>query len=212
MIAEREQLKQLMEQWTVEFINVQSVNGTPGEVAIADKIEEKLRSFPYFHQHPENVWTKAIEKDSLGRKNVFALVKGEMGDSQKIVLLHGHIDTVTIDDYGDLKEFAKKPYELMEKLKQMVLSPETRADLESGDWLFGRGSVDMKSGVAAHLWVLKYFSENRDKFQGNILFMANPIEETTHGGIIDALDELERLKEDHGYEFVSAINTDSLSN
>src|SRR5699024_11842549 len=54
----------------------------------------------------------------------------------------------------------------------------------------------MKSGIAAHLVVLKYLSEHRDSFTGNILFMANPIEETTHRGIIDALSELERMQKE----------------
>lgn len=202
-----EHLAETMENLTVELVNVRSVNGTAGEVAIAEKVESKLREFPYFKARPDRVWTKTVDGDPLKRKSVFALVKGETA-ARETILLHAHTDTVTIDDFGELKDYATQPYALMEKLKETDLLPEVRADLESGDWLFGRGSVDMKSGLAAHLWVLRYLSENRRAFSGNVLFMANPIEETTHGGIIDALAELERLQKEEGLQFVSAINTD----
>lgn len=202
-----EEIEQKMENLTVELVNVYSVNGTSGEVDIANKIESKLREFFYFKNNPAQVWTKTVENDSLERKSVFALLKSEQ-PSNKTILLHAHSDTVTVDDFGELKEFATQPYELMWKLKEVHLAPEVKADLDSGDWLFGRGSVDMKSGMAAHLVVLEYLSENRDAFCGNILFMANPIEETTHGGIIDALSELERLQSEEKMEFECAINTD----
>lgn len=202
-----ENISKEMEDLTVELVNVQSVNGTVGEVRVAEKIESMLRSIPYFTSNPDQVWTKTVDNDPMERKSVFALLKSEW-PSNKTILLHAHSDTVTIDDFGALKELATQPYQLMEKLKDVNLLPDAKADLESGDWLFGRGTVDMKGGMAAHLVVLKYLSENRDAFSGNILFMANPIEETTHGGIIDALPELERLQSEEELEFECAINTD----
>lgn len=196
-----------MENLTVELVNVPSVNGTEGEVRIAEKIERILRSYTYFQSNPDQVWTKTVDNDDLERKSVFALLKSE-SPSSKTILLHAHSDTVTIDDFGAMKDLATQPYKLMEKLKDVNLLPDVKADLESGEWLFGRGAVDMKSGMAAHLVVLKFLSENRDAFKGNILFMANPIEETTHGGIIDALPELERLQSEEELAFECAINTD----
>jgi len=195
-------------QWTEELVSINSVNGTFGELEIVDKVESILRSFPYFQAHPTKVWTKEIKGDSLRRKSIFGVVTGEKAPSNRTVLLHCHTDTVTIDDYGDLKAVATKPEELMKKLRGFDLPPDVAADLDSGDWYFGRGTVDMKSGIASHLTVLKYLSEHRDTFSGNILFMANPIEETTHGGVIDALSELERLKVEAHYEYVTAINAD----
>lgn len=196
-----------MEDLTVELVNVNSVNGTSGEVAIAEKVENKVRQIPYFREHSNQVWTKTVDQDPLNRKSVFALLKSEQA-SNKTILLHAHMDTVTIEDFGEFKELATQPYKLMEKLREIDSPPDVKADLESGDWMFGRGSVDMKSGLAAHLVVLEYLSENRDAFSGNILFMSNPIEETTHGGIIDALPELERMQKVESLEFECAINTD----
>lgn len=207
MIWDTIKIAKEMESLTVDLVKVQSVNGTEGEVHIAEKIENILRGFSYFKANADQVWTKTVDHDFLGRKSVFALLKSE-SPSKKTVLLHAHSDTVTIDDFGDIKDLAVQPYKLMEKLKDVNLLPDVKADLESGDWVFGRGTVDMKSGIAAHLLVLKYLSENRNVFSGNILFMANPIEETTHGGIIDALPELEYLQSEEELEFECAINTD----
>jgi len=37
----------------------------------------------------------------------------------------------------------------------MNLDIEVRNDLNSGDWLFGRGACDMKSGVAVFMVIFK---------------------------------------------------------
>jgi arginine utilization protein RocB len=203
-----EDFYQTVSLWTKKLVEIPSINGTSGEVTIMEEVANLLRTFHYFEKHPDRVWYKEIPGDPLGRKSVFGLVIGEKGYSTKTVLLHGHLDTVTIDDFGALKNDAIKPAQLMEKMKELDLDPDVRADLESGDWYFGRGSVDMKSGVASHLSVLQYLSEHTHEFSGNVLFMANPIEETTHGGIIDALDELVRLKNEHHFKYVTAINAD----
>lgn len=208
MHTELSGLQELIEELTVEFVNIKSINSTRGEVNIAEAVEEKVRTFPYFKKRPERTWTKTVENDVLGRKSVFALLKGKGGTSNRTIILHSHTDTVTIDDYGELKGAALHPYELMKKMKNMNLSADVRKDLHSEDWLFGRGSVDMKSGIAVQLWVLYYFSEHPEELSGNLLFMTNPIEENTHAGIIDALSELERLQEEKNCEFVTAVNSD----
>src|SRR5690625_5701080 len=97
-----------MENLTVDLVNIKSVNGTEGEVDIAEKIEKRLREFPYFKNNPDQVWTKTVDNDPLQRKSVFALVKGKHYRAETI-LLHAHTDTVTIDDFGDLKNVATKP-------------------------------------------------------------------------------------------------------
>ncbi|MEC5423273.1 M20/M25/M40 family metallo-hydrolase [Virgibacillus sp. C22-A2] len=200
--------EEFIENLTAELIGVPSINGTQGEIDIIYYLENKLRELPYFLQHTDDVWTQDVSDDPLNRKNLFALVKGTKTASTKTVILHAHCDTVTIEDFGGLKDLATKPYLLADKLKELNLSEEIKDDLYSGDWLFGRGSVDMKSGIAAHFWVIKYLSEQTDLFEGNVLLMINPIEETTHGGIIGAIPELVRLKETYNTNFVSAINTD----
>ncbi len=195
---------------TRHLVGIKSINGTEGEGAIADSIKEVLQSFPYFQQNPELVWEQAVPNDAVGRKNVFALVKGKKASS-KTVIFHSHIDTVGIEDFGHLKSQALNPDVLEAFFATYELDKEAQADAQSGDWLFGRGSVDMKSGAAVHLANVLYFTENLEGLTGNILLMLNPDEESQHKGMISAISELKRLKEEHGLNYVSAINDDFIT-
>lgn len=201
-------MERFLEQLTIELIRVPSINGTYGEVEIIDLLERKVRELPYFARYEEQVWTQELKEDLLGRKNLFALIKGEKGNSSKTVILHAHCDTVTVNDYGEYKHLAFDPFQLAEQFQKLNVSEEVKDDLASGDWLFGRGSLDMKSGIAVHLWIVNYLSERVSAIEGNLLFMINPVEETTHGGVIAAVEELTRLKSEMQLDLVTAINTD----
>ncbi len=80
-----------------------------------------------------------MKDDPLERKSVMAIVKGEKGNSNKTLVLIGHTDTVGVSDYGILSDYATKPLELKEKLTEVSLPKEALEDLESGEYLFGRG-------------------------------------------------------------------------
>ncbi|WP_445492009.1 M20/M25/M40 family metallo-hydrolase [Niallia sp. 03133] len=194
---------------TTSLVQTLSINGTDGEVQIADKIEQFLRSFPYFIQRPDQVWTQDLPNDAIGRKNVFAHIKGN-GKSKKAVVFHGHMDTVGIEDFGALQSSANDPGALLEYFKTYS-DEEIRTQALSGDWMFGRGALDMKSGVAVHLANVLYFSESLEAWDGDIIFMANPVEENQHSGAIAAVNELLRLSAEEGLDYVAAINTDYIS-
>jgi arginine utilization protein RocB len=200
-----------IEQLTMKLIGIPSMNGTLGEGVIADVVTEHLRGLPYFRAHPAQVWTVPLENDPFGRKNVFALVRGEQGPSAETVILHCHTDTVGIEDYGALAPAAFDPERLARELRSVELPADAARDLASGDWIFGRGSVDMKSGMAVHLELVRALSEHLRDFAGNVLFMANPVEETRHGGIEEALPVLRALREKEGLHFALAINTDYIA-
>ena len=91
---------------TKRLVSIPSMNGTAGERDIADAIEEYLRAIPYFGSHPELVIVQDLKDDPLGRRNVMALLKGGDGNEQDTILLHGHIDTVDVDDFGKYKPYA----------------------------------------------------------------------------------------------------------
>ena len=200
-----------VERLTVDLIKIPSINGTIGELEIAQFIYDYFARNPYFQKHPEYLNLVPLDGDRLGRANVFALVKGEKGPSNKAVILHGHIDTVGVSDFGILEPYAFDPYELEKKLLEMDLPEEVRQDLLSGEWLFGRGACDMKAGVAAHMCVMDDLIKNVHSWSGNVLYMANPIEENQHTGVMDALRFLRKLKEEDGLDFVAAINNDYTS-
>ena len=197
-----------MEQLTKDLVSISSINGTSGEKKIAEFIESYLREVPYFKQHSNNIIIQSLKDDKLDRRNVFAYIKGENNNTGKTIMLHGHMDTVGVDDFGGLKEFAFSPDELLNKMLQMELPKEVRNDLESNEWMVGRGSCDMKSGVAVFLVLLKELSNHVDELKGNILLSINPVEENMHTGIIEGLKVLNYLKEKEGFNYIFAINND----
>ncbi|WP_057735486.1 M20/M25/M40 family metallo-hydrolase [Liquorilactobacillus uvarum] len=201
--------EQRIEAITRKLVSVKSVNGTAGEVAIAEEVEKILRSFPFFQQHPDFVWTQKLPGDSLGRKNVFAFIKKE--GATKTVIYHSHMDTVGIDDFGVLKEEALDSDQLNEYFKGYSEDPDIQKDALSGDWLFGRGALDMKSGDAVNLANLLHYSEHPEEMMGNLLFMGNCVEENDHSGAIASLDELEKLKQNYNLTYEVAVNTDFIS-
>ena len=189
-----------------------SVVDTAGEVAVAERIHAIFSEMDYWKKHPENLKYVPFKNDPLlNRKNVVAILKGEKAPSKKAVILLGHFDTVGIADYGDLKEFAGQPEVLMEKFKSLELPAEVKADLESGDYLFGRGLFDMKIGDAIIMAIMEDISKNIKEFEGNLIYVAVGDEEGNSGGMLSAVPELARLKKEEGYDYLALLDTDYMT-
>ncbi|RDY90463.1 M20 family metallopeptidase [Bacillus amyloliquefaciens] len=195
---------------TKSLVALNSINGTLGEGKKADYIKDMIKSFPYFQENPSHVWEQAIPEDPYGRKNIFAFIEGN-GDSLNTVIYHAHLDTVGIEDFGPLKDIAFDSDRLAEYFSSYEFDREVQRDARSGEWMFGRGSVDMQSGIAVHLANLLHFSERREQLPGHILFMANPDEESQHSGILTSISELKRLKQEKQLRYLAAINTDFIT-
>ena len=121
----------------------------------------------------------------------------------------GHIDTVGVDDYGVIREYAFNTEELPKKLLETFrLSDEVKKDIQSGEYMFGRGALDMKSGVAGHMFLIRYFSMHPEELDGNLIVISECDEEDNSKGIITALDELVALKQKEGFEYIACINSD----
>lgn len=150
---------------TSELVAIPSINKEAhGETAVARYVYDYYMGLPYFQAHPEQVLCFQTKDDFVERHSTMAYVKGTKGTSNRTVILIGHIDTVGVDDFGTIREYAFRTEELPEKLKETFsLSPEVLADIESGEFMFGRGALDMKSGVAGHMYLLKYFSEHPEE-------------------------------------------------
>ncbi len=209
-----EQIKNLepaerVERMAKYLVEIPSVNSSGGEKKLAQAIEAILRSFPYFQKNPQLVWTNKLKEDQLERKNVFAFLP-KTGE-KNTVIYHAHLDTVGVEDYGKQKEFAFAPEKLAEFFKTYDEDEEVKKDALSEEWAFGRGMLDMKSGIAVHLGNLLYFSEHPQEQTGNLLFMINCVEENDHSGVIAAIPELIKLKKKHDLNYLAAINTDFVS-
>ena len=197
---------------TKKLVSIPSMNNSEGgERAVADYMAAWIRELPYFKAHPDQVIIQPLKNDPYDRINVVAIAFGSRSDSSETIILHGHHDTVGIDDYGSIKEYAFDCDALPEKIKSITNDPEVLADIESGEWMFGRGSSDMKSGDAVNMVLMRYFTEHLDQFDGNLIFMTNPVEENQHTGIIESLNVLEELKAKYSLTYKMAMNTDFIS-
>lgn len=199
---------------TSEMVAIPSINKEPdGESAVAQYVYDYFAGLDYFKEHPDYIKKFQTKDDFVCRHSTYAFVKGTKGNSNKTVILIGHIDTVGVDDYTPIQEYAFKTDELPQKLKETFdLSQEVLDDIESGEYMFGRGALDMKSGVAGHMYLIKYFSEHPEELDGNILQIAECDEEDNSKGIITALDELVELKKCEGFEYIACINADYSTN
>lgn len=168
--------------------------------------KDYFSSVEYFKSNPQNCGFYTIEKDPLGRKVPWALLKGQGSDT--IILIH-HTDTVDTDDYGINKELAYKPFLLTEKYLEgnVDLSEPVLDDLKSGEWLFGRGVADMKGGASIHLALLDEYSQD-ENFQGNLLLLGLPDEENLSAGMRGAVNLLKELKDKHDLNYKLLLNVE----
>ena len=199
---------------TSDMVAIPSINKEPkGETAVAKFVYNYFVDMPYFQKNPDHVKIFKTKDDFVDRHSTLAYVKGTKGNSNKTVILIGHIDTVGVDDFGTIKEYAFQTEKLPEKLMEtFFLSDEVIEDIKSGEYMFGRGALDMKSGVAGHMYLIKYFSEHPEELDGNIVQIAECDEEDNSHGIITAVDYLLDLKRNEGFEYVACINADYSTN
>lgn len=193
---------------TKELVRIPSIVKTEGETHCARRIHEFYSQLDYFKEHPEYLLLQQTEDDEIERHNVLAMVKGTKGNSNRTVILMGHLDTVGVDDFGSLKAYAFDPDKLPELLKELRLDEDVMRDIDSGEYMFGRGALDMKSGVAGQMWLIRYFSQHPEELDGNIIAVAECDEEDNAHGIISALKVLKEWKRRHGLEYIAAINAD----
>ncbi len=132
-------MSKLIDRW-YKMISINSVNGR--EVDMADYVAGELRSMglePHYSFFPEDA---AHERPSLWT----ALDSGRPG---KTLLLIGHIDTVGVTP----EHWHSDPF----------------TPTERDGKVYGRGSMDMKGGLAAILDTLEHYAAHRDAFTGKVL-------------------------------------------
>src|SRR5699024_9954816 len=171
-------------------------------------VYDRLKKHPYFKTNPDRLVMEETINDEQERYNVMAYVKGTQTESNRTVVLMGHMDTVGVDDFGVYQELAFKPDEWKVHLKNESLPEAVQSQVESDDWLFGRGVLDMKSGVASNIHLLKYYASHPEQLDGNLALVVECDEEDGSHGILSALKTLKRWQKEEGFDYVSAINSD----
>ncbi|GAU79300.1 M20/M25/M40 family metallo-hydrolase [Fusibacter sp. 3D3] len=192
----------------LRLVATQSDTNTHRETYIEEQILYWIKEQAYFSEHPEYCGAYPIENDPYQRSVIWSLVKGR-GD-KTIVLMHHH-DAVDIEEYGKLKSVALRPDELIEALSNKKIPAQAKIDLESGNWTFGRGVADMKSGAAIQLVLSAYFSELED-FEGNILLLSVPDEETLSRGMLGAVTLMTTLRDQYKLNYLLTINSEPYFN
>lgn len=175
-----------------------SITGSAGEVTFASNLAGYMAGF-------DRAWTAPIAGDV--RSNVFALKRGR---HRQTVVLTGHFDVVPVADYGDLEPLAFSPELLkpaiIDRLRRSGENPQALADLESGDFLPGRGLLDMKAGLAAGLAAMEAYHG-----EATLLFLAVADEEERSAGARAAAPLLARIADEHDLDIRLIINLDAIS-
>lgn len=203
-------LSRRIEQLAVELTRIPSVVGTHGEKDISSYLLDLIRSFPYFINRPENIFSVPIKGDPLGRFSVIAVIDPP-GGSEGAILLISHTDTVGISDYSGLQQLAHDPRRLSEALRSAELDEDAARDLASGDYIFGRGIFDMKAGVAAQLCLLSDLSEDPLMLEKSLVFAFLPDEEGGSLGMMAAAEAAAGLADARGMQYFAAIDTDYMT-
>lgn len=130
--------------FTAELVRIESVNDPAtgrSEAPAAAAVAERMRAFG---------WTPVIEEVTPGRPNVICTVEG--GRPGPTLLFEGHTDVVT---EGDRSAWAHDPF---------------AAEIIDGR-MYGRGTADMKSGLAAVIYATRAV-EQAGPFPGRIVIAA----------------------------------------
>lgn len=177
-----------------------SVTGSPGEAAFAAKLAALL-------EVSGDVWLEPVAGDAGGRSVVYGLKRGR---NRHTIVLTGHFDVVPVEDYGELKPLAFTAEPLREamigKLRRTGASPLALADLESGNFLPGRGLLDMKAGLAAGMAAMEAY-----RGDASLLFVGVPDEEDRSAGARAAASRLAAIARARGLDVRLVVNLDAIS-
>ncbi|QQE77135.1 M20/M25/M40 family metallo-hydrolase [Alicyclobacillus sp. SO9] len=187
-----------------QLVRIESVTESEGEIAIAHELERMIRDLPYYCDNPEHL---VLHEVGNYRKVVAALAKSPRA-TRKTAVVIAHFDVVAADEFGVYAPYAFQPQVWTEMIyKEEVPLPDyVREDISSGDWVFGRGVMDMKCGIVLNLSLLEQAC-NGD-FDGNVLFLGVPDEERHSDGMIGAGPLLLEWKEKFNLDYSICIDTE----
>lgn len=197
----KEQLTHLL----CSLVHIPSVTGSAAEKHLPTYLIEQLNTLPYFQVNPDHV--RATPTDD-GRHFVTALVK-KAGVRETIILI-SHFDVVDVEDYGIWKEQAFDPEQLTALFyaRQKEMPAAVQRDMEAGNWLFGRGTMDMKAGLALHMSMVEKACSG--EFDGNILLLTVPDEEVNSTGMRAAVPVLLELAQEHDLHYKTVLNSEPM--
>lgn len=195
----KEQLLDLL----TSLVKIPSITDSPQEVIMAKQIYNELQSLPYFLENKDYL---QLHPTNDNRYFLTALVKRK--HTKNTIILISHFDVVDVKEYGEWKNSAFDPVVLTETFyqKKDILPVEVRNDIESGNWLFGRGTMDMKAGLALHMSMIERACAK--DFDGNIMLLTVCDEEGNSTGMRSAVPILLELAKKHDLEYKACVNSE----
>ncbi|MEK3746289.1 M20/M25/M40 family metallo-hydrolase [Brevibacillus sp. FSL K6-0770] len=197
----KEQLVDLL----CNLVNIPSITGSPAEKELPGYIVEQLRLLPYYQANPDHVQANPTED---GRHFVTALVK-KPGVRDTVILV-SHFDVVDVEDYGGWMKHAFDPKTLtpLFQQNQADMPADVQQDLRSGNWLFGRGTMDMKCGLTLHMSMIEQACAG--EFDGNILLLTVPDEEVNSVGMRAAVPRLLEIAQQFDLHYTTVLNSEPM--
>lgn len=188
-----------------DLVAIPSVTGTSAEIEFPTFVQQQLLSLPYFQQHPDHL---QLFPTGDGRQFVIAMVKAKPEVKNTVILL-SHFDVVDVEDYGTEKESAFNAKRLTETLyaEKHTLPNQIQQEMEKSQWLFGRGTMDMKCGLALHMSMLEQAADG--KFDGNLVLLTVPDEEVNSIGMRAAIPTLLTWAQNHQLTYKAVLNSES---
>ena len=192
-----------LEQLVIQLVKFESRTGTEGEKKFPEFLQNIMMDLPYFANNPTHIQLIDAKK---GRQALSALYRTEK--TANTIVLISHFDTVHTKEYGTLENIACDPYRLEQALfeNKQDLSMEVQTDLQSGAYLFGRGTMDMKMGLALHLSIIE--KATIEQWPINILLLSVPDEEVNSDGMRAAVEYIATLQKDPSPTFSLFLNSE----
>lgn len=197
------QSSQQLQDVLYKLVGWESETHTQGEKEFPKKLQQLLMNLAYFQDNPQQLQVVETEDD---RALVSALYQAE--HATKTVVLISHFDTVSTEEYGALQGVATQPDLLAEAFLQHLelLNDEARADLKKGDYVFGRGAMDMKMGLVLHMHLLE--KAIIEQWPTNILLITVPDEEVNSLGMRTAVKHIAELKRQYNFDIELFLNSE----
>ena len=185
------------------LVSFDSRSGTSGEVGFPHFIKDKLMTLPYFEKYPEQLYFVDADEDRHALAAHYKAV-----DTRDTIVLISHFDVVHTKEFGDLEDIAFDVERLTEAIakRKDSFSSTVKADIESDEYIFGRGVMDMKMGLALHMSLIELASI--EEWPVNIILVTVPDEEVNSDGMRAAVKFLSGLKDSENLNLKLILNSE----
>lgn len=184
------------------LVSWESRSGTQGEIDFPYKLKNEIETnIP----SGNNISVDLIDA-GLSRNSVAASYINE--SNKNTVVLISHFDTVHTDEFGKNEHLAFDVDKLTSYYKENKLNFNSiiQEDIESDEYIFGRGIMDMKMGLALHLNILEVATLER--WPVNIVVLTVPDEEVDSAGMRSAVSYLNDFRDGHDLNYSLIMNSE----